>query len=175
MSWAIILASLAGSIRRRDMKAPIEVKADILKAMLADDRLEVRTARSLVYSVISAFIIASFTLTSIALKPESVMNTAQTSRGDRIIFWIDLLIIPVMWVIFFALKRYVMHAQRCVHLRQDLMNKLDDTKNADHDLKIDIAAPEPQGGGIKHHDLWWMPIIGTIVVVLQLAVITKVH
>jgi hypothetical protein len=78
------------------MKASVEVKADILKAMLADDRLEVRTARSLIYSVISAFIIASFTLTSIALKPEAVISAAQTNRGDRIIFWIDVLIIPVM-------------------------------------------------------------------------------
>lgn len=155
------------------MKASIAVKADILKAMLADDRLEVRTARSLVYSVISAFIIASFTLTSIALKPEAAVNAVQANRGDRIIFWIDLLIIPVMWVVFFALKRYVKSAQRCVHLRQDLINALNED-DMGRDLIIDPPAPQPKHP-VQHNDLWWMPIVGTTVIVLQLVVIMKVH
>jgi hypothetical protein len=82
------------------MKAPIAVKADILKTMMIEDRQEVRTARSLIYSVTSAFIIASFTLTSILLKPEANPATAQTKRIDHIIFMIDVLIVPVMWMLF---------------------------------------------------------------------------
>lgn len=155
------------------MKAPIAVKADILKAMLADDRQEVRTARSLVYSVTSAFIIASFTLTSFLLKPDSTANPSQINRADRIIFMIDLLIIPVMWVIFGALKRYVANAQRCVRLRQRLINELDENTNAETDLKVDPPAlAEPD---VKHHDLWWIPGVATVVIVLQLIVITRVH
>jgi hypothetical protein len=155
------------------MKAPIAVKADILKAMLADDRQEVRTARSLVYSVTSAFIIASFTLTSFLLKPDSTPSGNQTNRSDRIIFMIDLLIIPVMWVIFGALKRYVMHAQQCVRLRQQLINGLDENTNADTNLKVDMPALDPPD--VKHHDLWWIPGIATVVIVLQLIIIKLVH
>jgi hypothetical protein len=67
-----------------------------------------------------------------------------------------------------------MGAQFAVHLRQKLINDLDVDGNADRDLKIDVPAPKPDHY-IRHYDLWWMPSIGTIVIMLQLAVIGRVH
>ena len=155
------------------MKAPIAVKADILKTMMIEDRQEVRTARSLIYSVTSAFIIASFTLTSILLKPESSPATIQTKRIDHIIFMIDLLIVPVMWMIFGLLKRYVTNAQRAVRLRQQLINGLNETTNAETDLDI---APWPKDPpDVAHNDLWWVPLIATAVVTSQVIVIAFMH
>lgn len=166
---------VSGKIARHEadhMKASIEIKADILKAMMADDRQEVRAARSLVYSVNSAFIIASFTLTSILLKPDLSSGAVQARRADHIIFMIDILIIPVMWVIFGVLKRYVTHAQQCVRLRQDLINDLNE-KDTEVDLNI---APWPKHPpDIKHNDLWWIPGIATVVIALQVIVIAWTH
>jgi hypothetical protein len=155
------------------MKAPIAVIADILKTMMIEDRQEVRTARSLIYSVTSAFIIASFTLTSILLKPESNPAPTQTKRIDHIIFMIDILIVPVMWMLFALLKRYVTNAQRSVRLRQQLINGLNESTNAETDLDI---APWPKDPpDVQHNDLWWVPVIATAVITLQVIIIAFIR
>ena len=155
------------------MKVRVEVKADILKAMLAEDRQEVRSARSLVYSMTSAFIIASFTLTSILLRPDSAPSPMQSQRTVHIVFIMDACIVPVIWVIFAVLKRHVTNAQKCVRLRQRLINGLDDSIQPYPDL--DIAPPALDPPDIKHRDLWWVPIIATAMISLQALVISFVH
>jgi len=152
------------------VKASVQVKADILKAMLAEDRQEVRTARSLIYSMTSAFIIASFTLTSILLKPDSTPDSGQSQKAVHIVFVMDACIVPVIWVIFGVLKRHVRNAQKCVRLRQRLINSLDDSVQPYPDLDIAPTPTEPPD--IRHGDLWWVPIIATVMIGLQAFIIS---
>src|SRR5215472_14752329 len=147
------------------MKASVEVKADILKAMLAEDRQEVRRSQALIYSVMSGFIIAALTLTSIFVKPETAANPIQMQKTIHAVYWIDILILPVIWITFLIMKRDVTNAQKCVRLRQRMIHELDDSITPYPDLDMTPPATEPPD--IKHRHLWWVPILATFVIGLQ--------
>ncbi len=148
------------------MKADTATKAAVLTAMLAEDRTEVRTVYAWMYGLTSAFTIASFTLTSLLLRPDSTSTAAQARIAVHIVCLMDICIVPLIWVIYWILKKQVTFAQQCVELRQRLLDGLDDSKK-----QLEIAPPVTQEAGIKHNNLIWFPAIASTVLIFQALVL----
>jgi hypothetical protein len=148
------------------MKADTATKAAVLTAMLAEDRTEVRTIYGWMYGLTSAFTLASFTLTSLLLRPESISNAAQARTAVHIACLMDICIVPLIWGIYWILKRQVLFAQQCVELRQRLLDGLGESKEG-----LEIAPPVTQEAGIRHSNLIWFPTLVSVVLIFQAVVL----
>lgn len=141
------------------MKTTVEIKADILKTTMLQDRQEIQQLRSSVYNVISSLTVASFALSSwlFASRPP----VARTMRLAT-----DLLMIVFIWVIFLKLKRDVGQARIGLKFRQNLITDLGTPQ--DHDELNVFANPYEVYPDIKRdikdNDLYWIPLMASAII-----------
>jgi hypothetical protein len=139
------------------MKTSIEIKADMLKTVWSQDYQGVETIRSSVYNVISALTVASFALSSFLLK--------DPQRGTRLIrVATDILIVFFIWIVFLLLKRDLRERRKCLVLRQELIESLDQNDTDDFKVFADASKVEP---GIKDDDLVWIPLASTLAILVK--------
>jgi len=158
-SHAAILHALDTNTAIREggkMKVNIQIRADILKALMLEDRQEVRTIRSMIYNVVSALAISSFALSSYLLKPSP--SPASTRMAT------DILIVVFIWAVFGQLKRDLYHSRQGLVVRQELIKRLDEGDKRDFDPFADARTVIPD---ITDADLWWIPIAATAMSLLK--------
>src|SRR5271166_981560 len=136
------------------MKTSIEIRADILKTVWSQDYQGVETIRSSVYNVISALTVASFALSSFLLK-----DIQHGPRSIRVAT--DILIVFFIWIVFLLLKRDLRNRRKCLILRQELIESLDQHATGDFKVFADTSKVKLD---IKDDDLFWIPLASTLVI-----------
>jgi hypothetical protein len=144
------------------MKVNVQIRADILKALMLQDRQEIRIIRSMIYNVLSALTISSFALSAFLLRPNPSPATVRAAT--------DVLIVLFVWVIFARLKRDLYHSRQGLVARQNLLRTLDEEDLGDFDPFPYAVSVEPN---IKDNDLWWIPIASTVMILLKAAALLK--
>jgi len=144
------------------MKAPIEIKASVLTAMMSEDRQEVRGLRSSIYNIVSLLGLSSFALTAFLLDKKPMTNPIS------ICLLADVLILVFLWVFFARYKIDLYHSRQGLKLRQELIRSLDkdDTSDLDPFANANKVVPD-----IKDTELWWLPILVTVGIIIKMIVL----
>jgi hypothetical protein len=144
------------------MKAPIEIKASVLTAMMSEDRQEVRGLRSSIYNIVSLLGLSSFALTAFLLEKKPMADPLS------ICLLADFLILVFLWVFFARYKIDLYHARQGLKLRQELIRSLDKDDTSDLDPFADANKAVPD---IKDTELWWLPILVTVGIIIKMIVL----
>jgi hypothetical protein len=140
------------------MKAPIQIKADILKTLMVEDRNEVRTIRASIFNGIYLLTLFSFALSAF------VIEKPTAARFVPLAMITDGIVIAFVWVAYGLLKLALVHARRALKKRQELIKKLSDDDDTQLDPFPDASQEKPD---IKDGELWWLPIFATVAVALK--------
>ena len=137
------------------MKASSEVKIDLLKALIMEDRKEIRDIRAAIYKVTVLISTASFAATSFLLgRPFPHVKTIGSVT--------DVLSVLILWVFFLRLKRDLFCGRQCLVARQRLLNSLG-TADEPEDLNpfpdARNCAPD-----VTDSELWVLPILATFAI-----------
>lgn len=144
------------------MKAPIEIKASVLTAMMSEDRQEVRGLRSSIYNIVSLLGLSSFALTAFLLEKKPMANPIS------ICLLADVLILVFLWVFFARYKIDLYHSRQGLKLRQELIRSLDKDDTSDLDPFSNANKEVPD---IKDTELWWLPILVTVGIIIKMIVL----
>lgn len=144
------------------MKANIQIKASVLSALMSEDRQELRGLRSSIYNIVSLLTLSSFALSAFLLEKKPVANLV------NICLLADFLILIFLWTFFVRYKVDLYHCRQCLKLRQELIRKLDEDDNVDLDPFSNASKVVPD---IRDAELWWLPIVATVGVVIKMIVI----
>ena len=140
------------------MKTSIEIKADVLKTLMTEDRQEIRGVRSMFYNVVALLSTASFAITSFLL------GNQQLHQATLMCLVTDALIVPLLWVFCVRLKRDLYCCRQCLVARQDLIRDLGKSDLEDLDPFPDARTKTPD---VSDSELWWLPILATAAIVLK--------
>jgi hypothetical protein len=146
------------------MKKSIEIRADFLKALMIEDRQEIRGIRSMIYNVVTLLSTASFAITSYIL--------GQSPKGQHatlLSLLTDGLIALLLWVLFLKLRMDLYSARQCLVLRQDLIKGLGSAhETEDFDPFQDARKLTPD---VVDSELWWLPILATAAIATKSLVV----
>jgi hypothetical protein len=143
------------------MKTNIEIKADILKTLMAEDRQEVRGIRATIYNVVTLLSTLSFGISSFLLGKQYHQATVMCLATDA-------LIVLLLWIFFARLKGDLYCCRQCLVARQNLIRKMDQNDTEDLDPFPDARNVIPD---VSDSELWWIPILATAVIALKALVI----
>ncbi len=145
------------------MKASIEIRADLLKVLMTEDRNEIRGIRASIYNVISLLATASFAITAFLLGQMFVYDASVISLLT------DGLLILILWVFFLRLKHDLYCCRQCLVARQNLIKALGTAKEPeDFNPFPDSQAEKPD---VTDSELWWLPILTTAAVAVKALVV----
>ena len=144
------------------MKANIQIKASVLSAMMAEDRQEIRNIRSSIYNIVSLLTLSSFALTSFLIEKKRLINPT------NICLLADILILIFLWIFFSRYKVDLYHCRQGLKIRQELINELDEDDTANLNPFPDASEVVPD---IRDIELWWLPILATIGIVIKMIVL----
>jgi hypothetical protein len=144
------------------MKASIEIRADVLKTLMIEDRQEIRGIRSTVYSVVTLLSTASFAISSFLLG----QNVPQAALMSMVT---DGLIVLLFWVFFVRLKRDLYLCRQCLVARQDLIRDLGTARDPEDLDPFPPGSTEPPD--VRDSELWWLPALATVAIGIKSLVI----
>jgi hypothetical protein len=101
------------------MKTSIEIRADILKTLMVEDRQEIRGIRSSIYNITTLISTASFAISSFLLG-----HSEKLSHASLMCSVTDGLLVLLLWVFFLRLKGDLYCSRQCLVLRQYLITGL---------------------------------------------------
>jgi hypothetical protein len=144
------------------MKTSIEIRADLLKTLMTEDRQEVRGIRSAIYNVSTVLSTASFAITSFLLG-QKIPN------ASSMCFVTDALIVLLLWVFFLRLKSDLYCCRQCLVGRQNLIRRLGTASEPeDLDPFPDARTQKPD---VTDSELWWLPILCTAAIAIKSLVV----
>lgn len=154
------------------MKTSVEIKADILKAVMLEDRKEVRDIRSAIYNRVYILTVSSFALVSFVLAKE---NDISLKRASGCLIW-DAVIILLIWLLFRLLMKDLYVSRQCLEMRQELINKLYKGDENSSDLNVfrdckDLPSGKKRVPGVKDSELKWIPVFSTLMILTKNLVI----
>ena len=147
------------------MKTNIQLKADILKTLMTEDRREIRDIRSAIYNRIYILTASSFALVSFLLKD----NRLSPARV-HICLITDLVIILLLWTLFFRLKKDLYRSRQCLEVREELINGLDEANANDLDVfpnASKLADGSERIPRIKDPEIVWIPMFSTAAILIK--------
>ncbi len=149
------------------MKGSIEIKADILKTFIQEDRNEIRIIRDKIHNITSSMVVASFAITAFLF---GKLDAKISEKAKDYSILVDFLLICLMLLSFLLLKRQLVHARKALIFRQNLLNNLTDDDQIDINVfdNAEHAAPD-----IPDSDLNWF--VGLAVSMLILKVIIELQ
>jgi hypothetical protein len=147
------------------MKGTTETKLDILKALMAEDRQEIRGIRQAVYSAVVWLSTASFAITAFLLgKGRDLPN------GPAMCVLTDALIIVLLWALFLGLRQDLYHCRQALGARQRLVGLLGTAEEPeDIDLFPDATAEMPD---IADRDIWRLPLLASAAIAIKSLVLS---
>ena len=147
------------------MKGSTEMKLDILKALMAEDRQELRGIRQAVYNAVIWLSTASFGITAFLLgKGQELPH-----RGGMCVIT-DALIIVMLWALFLGLRQDLYHCRQALDARQRLIGRLgtsDEREDLDPFPDASVEAPD-----ITDRDVWRFPVLATLAIAIKAFVVT---
>ena len=139
------------------MKTKIETQADMLKALVSEDRQEIRGIRAAVYNLTVLLATASFAITAFLI-------SRTYERKNLMCLVTDVLIILFIWLLVTRLKLDLYACRQCLLARQTLIRGLDQDDPKDLNPFPDARAMKPD---IRDSELWWIPVIATVAIGLK--------
>jgi len=139
------------------MKTKIETQADMLKALISEDRQEIRGIRASVYNLTVLLATASFAITAFLIGREYY-------RTNWLCLVTDVLIILFIWLLVARLKHDLYACRQCLFARQALIRALDQDDPKDLDPFPDARTMKPD---IRDSELWWVPVIAMVAIGLK--------
>ena len=137
------------------MKTSVEIRADFLKTLITEDRIEIRGIRASIYNVTTLLATASFAITAflIGQKVPHVSVLCLVTDG---------LLLLLLWVFLLRLKRDLYCCRQCLVARQLLIKSLGTANDADDfELFPDARNQKPD---VTDSELWWLPSLTTLAV-----------
>jgi hypothetical protein len=144
------------------MKTSIEIRADILKTLMVEDRNEIRGIRASIYNVTTLLATASFAITAFLLGQK-------VSSAPCMCLMTDGLLILLLWIFFLRLKRDLHRGRQCLIARQQLIKNLGTpTEPDDLDVFPDARDQKPD---VTDSELWWLPILTSATVAIKALIV----
>jgi hypothetical protein len=137
------------------MKTSIEIRADVLMALITEDRTEIRGIRASIFNVTSLIATAFFAITAFLLGKD-------VSHASVLCRVTDGLLVLLLWVFFLRLKRDLYCCRQCLVARQHLIRNLG-TANDPEDLDP-FPDARSQLPDVTDSELWWLPILTSVAV-----------
>jgi hypothetical protein len=150
------------------MECRIEIKADILRTFIQEDRNEVRLILNRIHNITSSILVASFAITAFLCGKHDASIKVTTVYYSVLV---DFLLICLMIASFLILKQNLLNVRKALKLRQNLLNNLKEDDQTDLDIFPDPTRIKPD---IYDTDLFWFVglavamLIAKIIVGLQI-------
>jgi hypothetical protein len=142
-----------------------EIRADILKTLMQEDRAEIRLTKDRIYTLCSLLTVSSFAVRAFLLGGPQPL-----ARGWSWSFFllIDVSFIVLLWALFAHLKRDLTHARKCLQVREKMIRNL--AKDDQH-----LWDPIPDASGerltIREGGLYWIVSLATVALLFKLAIV----
>lgn len=148
------------------MEPGSEIRMDILKAAVLEDRTEVRLIKDKIYSICTFITVSSFAVTSFLLNPE---NVSRAAIKRQYFLLIDISFLLLLWALFIRLKIDLQNARICLEAREDMLRNMHKKENKIFDPfpKIDMRK-RPR---ISENGLYWIVCIASLALAMKLAVV----
>ncbi len=144
------------------MPLPLALRADLLKALMLEDRTEIRTIRLALYHTVSFVTVSSFVLAAFLAN----------SQLKNFLFYalIDVLLLLIIWVVFARLMGDLHHARQCQKLRERLVVALDTAEGEAGPFRP-FQSAEDEIPSITDTELKWLPILATIAIAAKVIIL----
>ena len=147
------------------MSLPLNLRAEILKTLMLEDRQEIRSIRLAIYQLIALVTLSSFGLTAFLLNSQL--------KNQLVFAFIDAMLLLIIWVGFLRLKVDLYHARQCQKLRERLIVELDSPEGETSAFQpCQSAANEIPS--ITDADLKWVPILSTFVILSKIVLLATI-
>lgn len=131
----------------------IETRADLLKALLVEDRNEIRGIRAAIYSLTTVLVTAGFAITAFLYGKDAIRN------ASALAWTTDALTVVMLWIVFLRLKRDLYACRQCLVARQNLVLQLPAANASDPFNPFPDARRETPD--VRDTELWGLPILAT--------------
>jgi len=149
------------------MKPGLEIKMDILKTAMQEDRTEIRLIKDKIYSICTFVTVSSFAVTSFLLDPKNVLKTA---ISWQFFLLIDISFLLLLWVLFVRLKIDLKNARICLEAREDMIRSTckEEDEVFDPFRKVDMQKM-PR---ILENGLYWIVCVASLALAMKLLVVS---
>jgi hypothetical protein len=103
------------------MEPSLDIKMDILKVAMQEDRTEIRLIKDKIYSICIFITVSSFAVTAFLLDPKNALKTA---INWQFFLLIDISFLLLLWVLFIRLKIDLRNAHKCLEAREDMIRSI---------------------------------------------------
>ena len=144
----------------------LEIKADLLKTLMQEDRNEIRLIRERIINTISFITVSSFAVTSFLISSKNITSQQKLSLLTSLV---DVAFLLLLWMIFLRLKEDLKNARRCLELREELIQDLPSSQ-ADN-FQMFLSTDNRKAPKILDNELYWLVSVASIAVIVKLVVI----
>lgn len=148
------------------MKVSISIKAEMLKALMQEDRKEIRLVKDRIYSICTLLTVSSFAVTSFLLGSEQPLGK---TWSWLFFLLIDVSFIMLLWVLFVWLKRDLTLARKCLQARERMIRNLSEDEGGAFDPIPNASAEELT---IREGGLYLIVSLATLALILKLAIVS---
>lgn len=142
------------------MRMSLAKRADLLKTLWIEDRLEIRGIRSSMYRLTTLFATASFAISAFLFREDQTFAASSATCSI-----IDGLIVMLLWALFLRLKRDLYRARQCLVARQKLIMGLGTASGMANFNPFHDASK--QAVDVSDSELWWLPILATVAIMIK--------
>ncbi len=148
------------------MEPSLEIRMDILKTAMQEDRTEIRLIKDKIYSICTFITVSSFAVTSFLLDPKNVLRT---TISWQFFLLIDISFLLLLWVLFIRLKIDLQNARICLEAREDMIRSI-------HKEENEVFNPFPRVDmqkmpRISENGLYWIVCIASLALSMKLIVV----
>lgn len=142
------------------MNVSIELKFEILKTAMQEDRSEIRLIKGRINNICSFLTVSSFAVTSFLVgdleKPDD--------NAQWFFLLIDVSFIALLWVLFWQLKTDLTNARKCLQVRERMIHSLGET---DEESINPFPDASQEKLAITENGLYWLAALATGAMVLK--------
>jgi len=147
------------------MKVPFEIKADILKTAMQEDRSEIRIIKGRIYYICSFLTASSFAVTAFIFGNQQKLVFME----NRLFFLlIEVSFIMLLWALFARLKTDLTNARKCLQAREKLIRELNDKDEKPLDPFPDASKEKLT---ITENGLYWVVFLASLALILKICVV----
>ncbi len=147
------------------MKLSIELKFEMLKTAMQEDRNEIRLIKGQIYNVCSFLTVSSFAVTSFLIGD---LDKLGSNANGFLFLLIDVSFIALLWTLFARLKTDLTNARKCLQVREGMIRKLNEPDEESFD-------PFPDASKVKltitENGLYWLAGLATCALVVKLMLV----
>jgi hypothetical protein len=141
----------------------VEVRAELLKTVMLEDRQEIRLLKGRIYELCSILTGLSFGVSSF------LIGRGQPTRNRWLFFLLtDLSFLALLWVSFLRLKRDLDIARQCLEAREDMIRDLGTPQEGPFNPFPNVGwADRPK---ISENGLYWLAWLATLTIAVKMLV-----